>query len=501
MSLEKITYAGQNILSKCDLILMNTKAKIDLVPLVFQIEFYEDIMAPFMSGKVVLTDTFNLLTAAPIMGEEMLEIEYKTPGQKLISKLYHIYKAGNRKTQGDKKSAYELHFISIAGYYDLNQRVSAAYSGAPHEIAEQVYKEYLMSNAEKTKYPNWNLVGSKYASSNKIKFISNFWNPSRIISYCASQAQYTSSKGFPDIPNYLFFEGVRDQYFVPLDYLYEQKPKAEYIFDQNPGTKKDETNKSSMDIERQFKTILNLEILEYFDYLKRSMSGALSHQVFEYNMLNKRWSGQGNRIKEKQEAVFSATKKPWWNGPRQDHDEYNEKQGADDGGGYYYNYHYYEDRIMTNHLDNGSENNKDYGSLQGDFISWNDVNAKISTKITHSEMHDGVEDKSADILTKRLPLLAQTEMVKFRITVNGHSGLEVGDCIMLYMPMLKQLGTMDTNQSKDDVYDKYWTGKYLVTNIRHSMTQRDHMMVLDICRDVVSKDFEYMQAGKTTESE
>lgn len=496
---EYIGYAGQNKL-KANLISIVTKAQIDVTEIIYQLEVYEDIFSPFMSGNITLIDTGNLPSNFPIIGEEMLELIWESPGLNSVQrKIFHIYKMSNKRVQTDKKSVYLLHFTSLSGYKDLNQRVSKAFSGKPTEIAQQVFDKYLRSDDDKKDNADWSLGDADYQATNEIKFISNWWNPSRIMTYLASLAEYTpKDTGSNRIPNFLFFEAASDFYFAPLDHLIRADPKCEYIVDEHTGMSRDANGDAIPDIGRQFKMVHNIEYLENFDYLKRSMSGALSHQVFEYNLVTKRWSAKGNRSKDKEEAKLD-TGKLWWNGPRPDGGA--ENQSAYDLGGYYYNWHYGEDFDKTNHCDDGitdQAKHKDPGVLQGDFVSWNDVNAKISTKITHSGLFDGVPDNTAEILTKRLPLLAQTEMVKFRITVPGRSDLEVGDTIFLQLPSMKQISAIQ-NPDKNDVIDKYWSGKYLISNIKHVMTPKEHMAIIDICRDASSVDFDYTWPGKAVD--
>jgi hypothetical protein len=213
--------------------------------------------------------------------------------------------------QSDKKTAYALHFVSIEAYYDLNQRVSRSYNGNPQSIVTSVFKQYLQSKEDRIDPNNTNFIlgfdeeQRERWPTNTIKFISNYWNPSKIISYAAANTMYTSERGGLNIPNFLFFEGNRQFYFLPIDYMMSWDPRYEYFYDQNPGA-----DKNGFNLDRQMRTVQDIEILEPFDYLKRSMTGALSHQTFGFDILNKNWSANGDR------PVSSENTYKWWNGPR-----------------------------------------------------------------------------------------------------------------------------------------------------------------------------------------
>ena len=54
---------------------------IDLTTSVWhELNFYEDIYSPIVSGDITLTDTVGLIESFPIIGEEILEVSFSTAG-------------------------------------------------------------------------------------------------------------------------------------------------------------------------------------------------------------------------------------------------------------------------------------------------------------------------------------------------------------------------------------------------------------------------------------
>jgi hypothetical protein len=521
MTEETINYAGQVHLIECSIYKMTIDVVVDIVSLVWQLELYEDIMAPFVSGRVVLSDSMNISYHTPLMGDEWLYVHYRTPLMKEVKKFFQIYKLSNKLYAGDKKTAYELYIVSANAAYDANQRISKSFSGYPHEIADEVYKKYIETRPIGEDY---RLYYDDIISNNQIKFISNFWHPSKIISYCASVAQYDNGLSrdiSKRMPTFLYYESMHDSYFDTLDSMYKSDPVWEYNYDMSKTTTFDEnTQHSAADLNKQYSTIHKLEFIESFDSIKRNMTGALAHQVFEYNFLNKRWSAKGQRlgaptdsIEAKQKFKSGSTETDpaptyTWNGPGVPQSgTTNHRLGGDDSPGYYYNFNYWYDFNSFYHADTTDANKSTADiflhTLQGNENSWNDTNAKQSIVYTNSSTHSGYVDNYAEIKAVRDSILAGTEMVKLRITVPGRSDMEVGMAIRLKITSATSLGNIEKPTDADDIYDKYWSGKYVISNIKHVISQKDHMMVMDIFKDSVSSNFRAIDkiAQETTTNE
>ena len=53
-----------------------------------ELNFYEDIYSPIVSGDITLTDTVGLIESFPIIGEEILDVSFSTAGA-----LFHLLRA------------------------------------------------------------------------------------------------------------------------------------------------------------------------------------------------------------------------------------------------------------------------------------------------------------------------------------------------------------------------------------------------------------------------
>jgi hypothetical protein len=75
-------------------------------------------------------------------------------------------------------------------------------------------------------------------------------------------------------------------------------------------------------------------------------------------------------------------------------------------------------------------------------------------------------------------LFAQSEAYKVRISVPGDSSRHAGDVVEIYMPENSQ------QESALSQYDKYLSGRYLVTNVRHILqSNREYVTIMECVKD------------------
>ena len=124
-----VTFAGDVTINSLELIAGSTK--LDIRNQIANIEFFEDIFSPFITGKVVISDTQDLINRMPLIGQEILQVNIETPelpGGKLKGSFY-VNKLTERVALGDTKIGYVLHFISTDAVKDKNNSLEAAKKG------------------------------------------------------------------------------------------------------------------------------------------------------------------------------------------------------------------------------------------------------------------------------------------------------------------------------------------------------------------------------------
>jgi len=92
--------------------------RLDLTPLLLSLNIYEDMFSPVMTGNITITDTINLFTDAPIVGNEKLTVKFYSYGYEpadevdVIHKTFRITKVTDVQQSNDYTKVYTLHFTS-----------------------------------------------------------------------------------------------------------------------------------------------------------------------------------------------------------------------------------------------------------------------------------------------------------------------------------------------------------------------------------------------------
>lgn len=255
---------------------------------VINVQFYEDLFSPFITGSLILKDSLDLVNLFPFIGEEFLELEISTPtlDKNNIKGKYYIYKMSNREMTGDKSVVYQLHFISVEAVVDLNKKISKVFGDQISKMVEPFLKDktYGMETIKKVYVEE---------TSNNVKYISNYWSPVENIQYLSKNA--VSKTGSP---SYIFFENRDGFYFISLETLYTNATFASFVYDRY--TRDDRPLGGSVrNVTEDFKRILEISIPVGFDYMDRIRSGTLSSRQVSYDLTKKTYSAKNYNMFQK----------------------------------------------------------------------------------------------------------------------------------------------------------------------------------------------------------
>ena len=77
MAQDGVTFAGDVTINTIEILAGGTK--LDIRNQIANIEFFEDIFSPFITGKIVVSDTQDLVNRMPLIGQEILQVDIETP--------------------------------------------------------------------------------------------------------------------------------------------------------------------------------------------------------------------------------------------------------------------------------------------------------------------------------------------------------------------------------------------------------------------------------------
>lgn len=296
---QQLRFAGDVSIDKVKII---TSAGLfqDISAQVINIQFYEDIFSPFLSGSLIVKESLDLINLFPFVGEEFVELEITTPtiDNVKIGGKYYIYKLSDRELVGNRSVVYQLHFISIEALVDMNKKVSKTLSGNVGDMVKTLMKDKV-NGLQTTKEV---IVEPTIRDT---KFISNFWSPVKCINYLS---EYALNKN--NTPSYVFFENRDGFYFISLDSLYKAAPAQEFVYDNYTRDNQDSKGATTRNIEKDFKRIMKMSIPTGFDYIDRIRSGALSSKIVSWDVLKKQYNTKNYTMFDRFEKEEHLNKYP-----------------------------------------------------------------------------------------------------------------------------------------------------------------------------------------------
>jgi len=255
---------------------INHKGKgINLKEVMLNLEIYEDLMSPFITGKLTFADANAIEELLPFIGEEILILDMVTPGfgdMPEIKKhyVYHIYKIEGQEPVAIKNNILTLCFCSIEMFTDVNCRQSRKYEGNIGALSN-----FLMTDEDHLN--TYKDVVSEPTSNNEI-FVSNYWTPAQSLYYLTSRA--INKNGFQD---YVFFENNEGFIFASLESLYAS-PEVWFWFKHSKARDGDEPPNLAED----YSTVLDWSVPVYLDYLDRVQNGYYGASIYHADVLTKR---------------------------------------------------------------------------------------------------------------------------------------------------------------------------------------------------------------------
>lgn len=284
---ENLKFAGEVNIDKVRII-TPTGFYQDIAAQVINIQVYEDLFSPFMTGSLIVKESLDLVNLFPFIGEEYLELEIRTPTLKEnnIKGKFYIYKMSNRELLGDRSVIYQLHFISIEAIADVNKKISKTFSGKISDIVKTFVSDKI-DGMESTKSVNTE------PTINSIKYTSNFWTPTQNIMYLVDNAINVNKT-----PDYVFFENRDGFYFISLETLYSNNVFQEFTYDKY--TRDDLPGGGSVkNVQEDYKRIISISMPTGYDYIDRIRSGMLASKLITYDSTKKSYSTKNYNMFER----------------------------------------------------------------------------------------------------------------------------------------------------------------------------------------------------------
>lgn len=257
-------------------------------------------------------------------------------------------------------------------------------------------------------------------TQNDCSFIAPYWSPLETINWLAARS--INEEG---VPNFLFFETNQSYEFVSVESLLNCESERSYIYSDVDANTAYGVNGSKED---KYNIVESIENPVTFDYLRDVSSGMYASRLYTYDMTTK-------SIKTN-------------------------------------SYDYIADFDTTFHLEEFPLKTDDLIRRQAASTHFIEKN-NYQTGSFKSQGYD-------EYFLEKNSLLEQLRAFKLVIKVNGRTDIKAGNVINFKMNDMRQIlgDEIDTEGTSD-----YYSGRYLITAIRHQIMSGKHKMFMEIVSD------------------
>ena len=451
---------------------------LDLKPFVVEINVFEDMFSPSLTGNIVIRDSLNLIGQLPLVGDEVVTLDIVTPGFaepdakdaiNKIQKSFSVYAIKNRQLNADREQFYTIHFCSMEASLDNVAKVSRKFEGSTDEIALKVYEEYFqiprifssktsMDSPEGDKSENPNTTSEdtnkKYTPlfisdtphTSRIAFVSPMWSPMKIINWLAKR---TIGNTYDKSPTFLFFETTKAFYYTSIEALVATQMTNGMIYSQFVYNIPTTDTQTAEALRKSFSVVKDVSFLTNLDVLRSQDLGHFTNSVYTFDLIKK----------EHKHWIY-------------------------DHGMAFQDYKHMESyKIVDKKY--VEDDTKKFNSI----FPFN-VMRSYNTKSFMSTINPGVLDyteESVDLkpetfIGQRNSLLMDINTLKMSIEVPGRTDCEVGKIIEFFYPNVDSKNSETTKEEDKTLWDPLISGFYLITALHHRITPFQHSMFLEISK-------------------
>ena len=448
---EGLTGAGDFELEVLDLVTVSGM-RIDLTASCIGITIFEDIFSLALTGTIALTDSFNLPSHGPILGQEYLYLKIRTPSFPdatttaidFSENVFLIHSISTRKPIADGVQGYVLSFASQELIKNQRLKVTQSLTGSWSDLVEQMLRDNKYLNTTK------NVLIERTAGVKR--FVSPNIRPLDVVVLATKQA--ISQKGGE--PTFLFYETFDGFHFRSLASLYNKLPS--FLFKTvQPGANPPLGRRG--DIAKQMETILGYEIVNNNDTIVGYRTGMYGSKLITHDIVNKtyrinRYNYHDNFTNEPH--IVSGTTAERSEYPFVSELYVNQEGRVSD----------YLGRTFVMPETNSSANIE-----------------KDSQHVTTANTSPFNSYKPRSWLQRRNSQMLQLENAfNINLKVYGNTMIRVGKIVTVKIPYVQA-----SSLKKEEPFDKFYNGPFLIKRIRHdfSMTQSPskHIMSMNLVKD------------------
>jgi hypothetical protein len=402
--------------------------RFEMKKILLELSYYEDIYSFSVSGYVTIVDAQGFIELLELTGNEFIEINFgKTKnGPNGNNQLYRVYKIGDRKPIGNMNSeSYTFYFCSEELLLSEQIKISKSYKG------KEIYKIISDIMVDKLRVDPKKLNIEKTTGIND--FIVPQFKPFEAISWLSTYAR-------PDAPgikgaDMLFFETKDGFNYRSLQSMFKDNIYATYKYQQKGIEDKIQS------FQEKTISVLDYEFVKVYDMMSDINSGAFANRLLSIDTL-----ARTSKVTD-------------------------------------FNYDKYKSQAKT--LNQGSPANTLKNRLGLTNTDSYDGTFKVATGNAFQQNEPYIK-QAVDGVAKNIAIetyvpnrTAQISLANYTVLkakIPGDPGITAGRTIQFNLLTLKPT-------SSEKGLDEFYSGKYLVTAVRHIIQPTAFQTVLEIAKD------------------
>ena len=437
---------------------------VNIQSLVQELNIYEGINQAAVYGTLVVVDSINLIGNLPIQGTERLFFKLSTPGTSKAEHIidaseetgfpFYVYKVSNKTQPSQGTLVYTIHFASREFMRNIRTKVSQAYEGKLSDIVSQIVGDKQGLDSRKTLYYE--------ETKNQDKIVIPNLSPFKAISLVAKRSLPKYGEG----AGYYFYETTKGLYFQSWENMcahharIEKRPLQQFYY--QPRNITDD----KIDEEKELQDLKSVEsykfINTFHDTAAAQALGTYGHRVIMHNLYAK---------------DFKQTDYHY-------HDQFNQTVHAD------YEHENGLSQVAPAIRDNPVDfdvrqdgTGKGVSDYAESMVSLHPTTQFLHNEDTGSFGTDVLDDARLEGVrnAQRMQVEAGTTI---QMTVKGQTYLQPGHVIDFAIRPVETEGMTADKKT----YDPQYSGRYVITKIRHRVTKQDYKMILEVKKDSVREE-------------
>jgi len=442
----ELQYPGDFRVNKV-LIISPYGAAVDITSNIVDINIYEELYQNCLTGDITFEDTEDAVNILPIIGNEYLAFKVRTPmeskydeGEYDFTNIHMaVYKVESRTRLNSRIEQIKLLFTSPESIRNQNIKISKAFDGPYDEAVADIFKKEYGLNSKRKLYIQPTAHNFKFVAPNK--------RPFDIISDIASRAVPKSLS----TPAYVFYENGQGFHFRSMDSFFFIVKSGGIVnhpdvFEYFPDTVE---ARGSVNVRENPKSYMRLVDKYSFSKLpnliKSQRMGAYASRLITHDSFNKTFKTKIHNYIDQYNSFPHLEK-------------------GDESGDQVF----YQGLIAKAHYDpndltqaNSVRSDRTKNMMISDYSDARLMVASNTANIHTSNMDKGYRiDES---LQHRLSSLELFDTLEMTLHVPGNTHINIGHVIGINIPR----SGGDKRGDKYGDSDKYHSGRWLVTAIRH----------------------------------